>query len=1138
MSEPASAADRNLVVGLLALRLDYVNSEQLLHALGSNPDAVGLSIGETLCGKGVLNEDDRRDLERLADWHLSRHNGDAQASLAALRIEPAVREQLARLSDPAVQASLSLLSPEPANHCTNMPTLVGSSATSRDLAQAGSPTASPVRYRRQRPHARGGLGEVFVAVDQELRREVALKEIQLRHADHPDSRARFVLEAEITGNLEHPGIIPVYGLGTYADGRPYYAMRFIKGDSLEEKIRRFHEADRPGREPSERAMALRSLLRRFVDVCNAVAYAHSRGVIHRDLKPANVMVGEFGETLVVDWGLAKVQKSSEPTEGIPPALSENVTATVMGSAVGTPGYLPPEQAAGHHDQVTVASDVYSLGATLYHLLTGKPPFNGSDVDELLKRVIRGDYPPARQVNSAVPAALEAVCRKAMAVEPSERYQSARALAEEVERWLADEPVKAYREPLTMQMRRWARRRRTLVSVAAALLLASVVALGVGLWLVNQERAQTAIQRDRAVLAEEQERERRTEAEKNLARALKAEKQAKANLQLAQDNLKLARYAIDDCFNIARENPVFQQPRMEQARKILLAKTLPFYRNFLVQRPDDRALQTEEAELWLRVGFIEHVLMRGQAARQAYERAREKLQALVKAHPDVPGYQHNLAGTHSTLGDLLRLMGKREEALEEHRQARDLQRKLVQAHPNRPSYQQGLAITHRNTGTLLYHMGKLDDALEEHRQARDLQRKLVQAHPDLPAYQQDLASTHSQFGKVLHSLGKREEALVEYRQARDLQQKLVQAHPNPPEYQDSLGYTHHNLGNLLSEMGKNKEALVGYRQARELRQKLVNTHPDLPRYQHDLSTTHNSLGFVLRALGQREEALEEYGRARDLRKKLVQAHPDLPQYQDALARTHHDLALLLTQLGKPEQAVKEYEQARDLQQQLVKAHPAVPEFGLRLAVTCCNLGRLLLVLGKARESLCHNALAIEVLQATPQRPQDQARARLVLRNGHWGRAEALTVLGRHREAIADWHQAVRLAAGKDRFLFRVNRVLCLAAAGDYRQSATEAEELARAKGIPGETCYNLACSFALNVGTASRDVSRPLPEREKNAEAWARQALALLERACQGGYFKNPKVFAQLKKDTDLDFLRSRDDFRNWLKQLQGSEKVP
>src|SRR5262249_10943107 len=156
------------------------------------------------------------------------------------------------------------------------------------LPSVGAPTSAGLRFRILRPHAKGGLGQVSVALDQELHREVALKEIQEHHADDRDSRARFLIEAEITGGLEHPGVVPVYGLGHYGDGRPYYAMRFIRGDSLKDAIEQFHRADQPGRDPGERTLALRGLLRRFVDVCKAVAYAHSRGVLHRDLKPGNV----------------------------------------------------------------------------------------------------------------------------------------------------------------------------------------------------------------------------------------------------------------------------------------------------------------------------------------------------------------------------------------------------------------------------------------------------------------------------------------------------------------------------------------------------------------------------------------------------------------------------------------------------------------------------------------------------------------------------------------------------------------------------------------------------------------------------------------------------------------------------------
>ncbi len=212
---------------------------------------------------------------------------------------------------------------------------VGSGSTDPDRTASisvGSATSNGQRFRIVRPHSRGGLGEVFVAVDSELHREVALKQILDKHADDPFSRQRFIAEAEITGGLEHPGVVPVYGLGTDAEGRPYYAMRFIKGDSLKAAIARFHGDEPSEQDPGRRSLELRKLLRRFTDVCNAVDYAHSRGVIHRDLKPANIILGKHGETLVVDWGLAKSVGRADPSVG-----EQTIAPSSSGSSETLPG---------------------------------------------------------------------------------------------------------------------------------------------------------------------------------------------------------------------------------------------------------------------------------------------------------------------------------------------------------------------------------------------------------------------------------------------------------------------------------------------------------------------------------------------------------------------------------------------------------------------------------------------------------------------------------------------------------------------------------------------------------------------------------------------------------------------------------
>jgi tRNA A-37 threonylcarbamoyl transferase component Bud32 len=481
--------ERDLLFGLLALQMDFVTRSALAEAVEDWKRRPGRPLDRVLLERGAISAEAHGALGPLVLLHLRMHGDDAGRSLASL--PTAALEAIGTITDAAGpgsdHATITFRSSSPTLTLTPSGGTPDATRALEALASAAAAPAAGGRFRVLRPYARGGLGQIHVALDEELGREVALKEILPQHADDPASRARFLMEASITGAMEHPGLVPVYGLGRGPDGRPYYAMRLIKGESLKEAIARLHseraEARARGERPGPLGPALRPLLRRLVDVCDAIEYAHSRGVIHRDLKPANIMLGPYGETLVVDWGLAKpLGRSGEAAGPVEPPLTPSsgsgTAETLPGRAVGTPAYMSPEQAAGDPGRVGPASDVYSLGATLYGLLTGRAPFGESDVLTILSRVQRGDFPPPRSVLPEVPRPLEAVCLKAMALEPGDRYPSARALEDDLERWLADEPVVAWREPPATRLARWARRRKSWALAAALALLSAAAVSGV------------------------------------------------------------------------------------------------------------------------------------------------------------------------------------------------------------------------------------------------------------------------------------------------------------------------------------------------------------------------------------------------------------------------------------------------------------------------------------------------------------------------------------------------------------------------------------------------------------------------------------------------------------------------------------
>jgi serine/threonine-protein kinase len=1117
----AATADRNLLFGILAVQLDFVSKDALFAGMNAWLLNKGKSLGDILRDQGQLSLERLQLLTALVAEHLRQHGDDPQQSFAALSSVPiSLRQHLAALPDEAVQRSIAQIRSE------NPPTPEPDADPNRTIAQ---PPPGRVRYRILRPHAKGGLGEVFVAEDAELGRNVALKEIQNRFADDTVSRERFVREAEITGGLEHPGIVPVYGLGTYADGRPFYAMRFIKGDNLKQAIRRFH--GEPGTPPSRQfdSIEFRQLLQRFIDVCNAVAYAHSRGVLHRDLKPGNIMLGKFGETLVVDWGLAKptvrsgstTDRDDEPTL-LPRSSGDSSSATVAGQALGTPAYMSPEQAAGRWKDLGSASDIYSLGATLYELLTGRPPFTEIDFDSIQK----GNFPKPYYVNPAVPPALAAVCLKAMALEPANRYGSAIEVAREIERWLADEPVTAWREPVGVRMRRWVRKHSRLMTSATAAIL--VAAAGFGLLALERERARVAMANKEAETARERdiarEQKRRTRAaldtmvSEDMVDRLGSQKQlTKGQREFLQKALNYYReFAAEAATDeeglrlgaTAHSSVGYLLLALGQRAEALSAyqQALPIYESLATRFPGTPAYRSGIARTHVNVGLQLRDLGRTAEAEAEYRGGIAAFERLVGEYPPVPDYRSSLATVHNNLGYMLGDLGRGTEAESECRAAITLQEKLADEFPADSAYRSGLAGSHHNLGMLFSNTGRMPAAEAEYRAAMAIDEKLVADFPTVPEHRKSLAASHNNLGLLLANLGRREAAEAEYRAALAIKEKLAAEFPAVPDYRKELAGTHQNLGIFFDGLGQRTPAAAEFRLAIAILETLAANYPDIPAYRRDLAKCHNYLGGQLGKLGQDKTAEAEHRAASAVLEKLTADFPSVPEYRSDLAGNRAALGSRLKELGRNAESEFEYRAALAIREKLVAEFPAVPIYRANLALGHGRLGNLLGEVGRRAEQeaeLRASAAIFEKLVADfPTVPAYRGD----LGESHLDLANLFKDLGRNAEAESEYQPAIALfeklaadfptvpahrrslaATRHDQAVLLKNLGRHAAAEAAYRAALADFEKLVAA--FPAVPDYRRALAICHDsVAGLLADTGRA-----KDAEAEYRAALAIREK---------------------------------------------
>jgi tetratricopeptide (TPR) repeat protein/tRNA A-37 threonylcarbamoyl transferase component Bud32 len=718
--------DRNLLFGVLALQADIIDADRFAVACSAWAAKKTMPLADLLHERGWITAEEQAHVEFLLERKLRKHHGDAHASLAAAA-DNRVRSLIVAADDFDVRRSIAEL-PQ-----SNGPTLTSTLAYEPENRE---------RYTLTRLHAQGGLGQVWLAVDGDLNRQVALKELRPERCSDSALAARFLEEAQVTGQLEHPGIVPVYELARRSsDGRPFYTMRFIRGRTLAEAARDYHRKREAGQAAP---LDLAALLNALVGVCNAVAYAHSRGVIHRDLKPQNVVLGDFGEVIVLDWGLAKLVGRPEEAAAFSSVALDAVeghAATMPGQVLGTPPYMPPEQAEG--GTVNQLSDVYGLGAVLYEILAGRPPFEGSETRELLRRVVVEAPARPRDEVPGTPRALEAVCLKALAKKPAERYVSAADLADEVRRFLADEPVRAYREPTAARAGRWMRRHRTLVSGAAILFVTVLAATAIGLVLLSRKNSEIAAQRNAALTAASEAEAVNAFLTEDLLGQADPDANARDKKVTVEELLHKAAGKIDG-------NPKFAgRPEVEATLRLTLGKTLfklsdlPEAEKHLrravdlrrkkLGADDPRTLDAqEELADFLHRGPLRNV----EAVALALQTWKERARVLGPEHRDT-------LQTLGTYAQCLDNLGHSDEAIRLMRECLAARRRTLGAsHRDTVISMNDLGVTHWRRGEYLEAVPLLSEAVELHK---------------LAGRETEVATTSANLGGCLDLIGDFEEA---------------------------------------------------------------------------------------------------------------------------------------------------------------------------------------------------------------------------------------------------------------------------------------------------------------------------------------------------------------------------------------------
>lgn len=705
------------------------------------------------------------------------------------------------------------------------------------------------RYELRDELLRGGCGVIYRAWDRQLEREVVIKKA-IRHASQdPLVQERFLNEAKITGLLQHPGIVPVHELGTDdRDGDLFYVMKWLRGQTLSTALEQFHR--KPPRVKSIKQ--LRPWLERFQSVCQTIAYAHERGYIHRDLKPANILIGDFGETIVLDWGLAKSLRAI--TEEKPDrhrhdasmfdtkANSQTSNQTLDGSILGTASYMSPEQARGEMSMMDERSDVFSLGIILYEMITGVSPFRCSTIEETLDHIARVDFVRIRTICPKVPKALASIIETCLKPLPEDRYASALQLEADIGRFLTGESVSTYAEPWWAMLDRVASNHRTLVwsslLATTAIGLVSLLALS----LISSAHSDEKAARKLA----EREHSAKTRA---LQSEQVAHHEALAQLEEAQEAVNGWLLDLGDCLR--------SFPGLQTIRRQILHQGAEHYEKLLATQSSSEFVKLQKAKAANRLGDIYRELSQSGRALDCYRSALENLTSVHTEDRDWLALAQ-LHQAHATIA-MARIQNTENQGWKSDPNG-DIDKiiqQLEQVEPASPVFSESIRMLVRARSC----MASLERSQGHYKEARTILHQaihLLDLHGDHSPHSHDQTiwmQLFSELGSLCMGMHEYQESIRAYQRLLQIQSERIEHIADRPDWLEQRAQTRLHLASCLSRVYRNTEAITQFEAAEE----------DLARYSmltdnqwttHDqLATLRSRLGSVYLASGDAPKALE-------------------------------------------------------------------------------------------------------------------------------------------------------------------------------------------------------------------------------------------------------------------------------------------